>query len=415
MSPTQAPSTPDQERAYEVILVGGGLVNGLIALVMLHERPALRLALVERASRLGGKHTWCFHDGDLPAEFPSSIAERLPRWCWSDHEVRFPGFERRLNAPYAGLDDAHLADLLEQAVAEAPHAELILDTEVTEVGPRRVEGRHVDGGTVVLTGDRVVDARGPRAELDPAVAGFQKFVGRRFRTLKPHGVRSPILMDARVDQTEGYRFFYVLPFSEYELLVEDTRFHDRPELDEDRLLAEIDAYLPRLGIDPACCEVVDDERGILPMPWRMAAPDAAMAPLRAGYAGNWFHPATGYSFPLAARHALLVARASDDARLARDLAARARVVRRRQRFACLLNDFLFRWIRAEDRWHVMARFYGLSDALIRRFYALEFSWLDALRLVVGRPPRGFSIRTRLFGSRRTEAMPRDPAHVGTHS
>ena len=39
---------------------------------------------------------------------------------------------------------------------------------------------------------------------------------------KPHGLTAPMLMDAQVPQTDGYRFLYVLPFDPRTLLVEDT-------------------------------------------------------------------------------------------------------------------------------------------------------------------------------------------------
>ena len=57
-----------------------------------------------------------------------------------------------------------------------------------------------------------------------------------------------------------------------------------------------------------------------------------------------------------------------------------------------LNRMLFRGLAPERMWHVFARFYGLPQPLIERFYALELTRLDArASLVLGRPPRGFSI------------------------
>ena len=75
---------------FDVILVGGGLQNGLIALAVLHHRPETRLALVERANRLGGNHTWCFFESDVPGgatawidtlivhQWPTRSRERAP-------------------------------------------------------------------------------------------------------------------------------------------------------------------------------------------------------------------------------------------------------------------------------------------------------------------------------------------------
>ena len=48
-----------------------------------------------------------------------------------------------------------------------------------------------------------------------------------------------------------------------------------------------------------------------------------------------------------------------------------------------------------SRWQVLARFYRLPEATIRRFYALELGAADQARLLIGRPPPGLSLRTRL--------------------
>jgi lycopene beta-cyclase len=41
-----------------MLLVGGGLQNGLIALAVLRARPDARLCLIERDPTLGGERTW---------------------------------------------------------------------------------------------------------------------------------------------------------------------------------------------------------------------------------------------------------------------------------------------------------------------------------------------------------------------
>lgn len=112
----------------------------------------------------------------------------------------------------------------------------------------------------------------------------------------------------------------------------------------------------------------------------------ARRPLVVGYAGGWYHPATGYSFPLAVRLAMAIANSHpEDAHLA--AAAMARRVAPRQQFARFLNRLLFTLVTPDKRWQVFRRLYRtLPDSLMARFYALEFGWLDAFRLVVGWPP-----------------------------
>jgi lycopene beta-cyclase len=123
------------------------------------------------------------------------------------------------------------------------------------------------------------------------------------------------------------------------------------------------------------------------MPWSASGPTmSGEGPLAAGYGGGWFHPATGYSFPMAIRLALAVAQSRPDEvrRAATALAARTHS---RRRFARLLNLLLFRAVVPERRWQIFRRLYrDLPDALMARFYAMEFTPLDAARMLIGPPP-----------------------------
>ncbi len=60
-------------------------------------------------------------------------------------------------------------------------------------------------------------------------------------------------------------------------------------------------------------------------------------------------------------------------------------------------------IPAESIERVFERFYRLPEDVIRRFYSLRMSWSDRVRILVGRPPRGFSLRERRRHARRAAA------------
>jgi lycopene beta-cyclase len=210
-------------------------------------------------------------------------------------------------------------------------------------------------------------------------------------------------MDATVPQVGGFRFMYVLPLAPDRLLVEDTCFGDAPALDEGAGAARIDAWLAAHALGPS--RIVRRERGVLPMPWAGGPTPRPSWPLVAGYRGGFFHPATGYSFPIAAR---LAAALTADLDRGRDAALRALCddLAPQQRYARALNRLLFRWFDPTRRWHVFARFYRLPTATIERFYALESTALDRGRILIGRPPRGLSVRARLASSSPSPHGPR---------
>jgi lycopene beta-cyclase len=200
-------------------------------------------------------------------------------------------------------------------------------------------------------------------------------------------------MDSTVDQSDGYRFFYTLPFNSRRLLIEDTYFHESPNLERDRIRNEIHRYADEKGYDVK--RVVREEIGILPMPWSGSLPRDGSGPLVAGYRGGWFHPATGYSFPIAARLAQFIARRSPQELATGRFRAMLGEHHAQARYCHVLNRFLFRWYAPTNRWHIFQRFYRLPLETIARFYALRMTMTDRIRLLVGRPPRGLSLRHRI--------------------
>ena len=371
---------------YDYILVGGGLQNALIAMALSARECPPSMALVERGGHLGGNHTWCFHAGDLPAGAERWI-EPLVAHRWPGHEVLFPTLRRRIDLPYAAIT----SERLDAVVRERLGAAVLLGR-----GARQVEATRVvlDDGEE-LAADIVIEARGPGRGLDGG-CGYQKFLGVELALPRPHGLSLPVLMDATVAQIDGYRFVYVLPLAPDRLLVEDTYFSDGAALDRAALRQRALAYARSRGF--AGAEVVREEEGVLPMPWRGdGLPRPSGSPVAAGYQGGWFHPATGYSFPIAARLAALVGALDRDRLLGGALDRMAASVRRQAAFARQLNRLLFRWCAPGERWQVLERFYRLPEELIRRFYALEMAPRDMARILIGRPPRGLSLRARLRG------------------
>lgn len=235
----------------------------------------------------------------------------------------------------------------------------------------------------------VIDCRGYQPS-DALVIGYQKFVGLDVELAAPHGLTDPVIMDASVDQQDGYRFVYLLPFSPTRVLVEDTRYADSEALRQDDLVAEVKGYARAQGWTIET--ILRTEHGVLPIAlahdferfWAEKPADVPQAGMRAGL----FHPTTGYSLPEAVRVANLVARhwPSSSAALAQAIREHARKRHRQQGFYRLLNRMLFRAARPDRRHLVLERFYRLPRPLIERFYAGRTTAGDMVRILVGKPP-----------------------------
>jgi lycopene beta-cyclase len=381
----------DAPRSFEMVLVGGGLQNGLISLASLHRNPARKIAVVEAGASIGGNHTWSLHAQDAPLASQPFMDELLVA-KFDSYDVRFPTYARTVASPYSVISSERFAEVVERRLRRAPGCELLLGSVAAEVEPHAVtlsDGR-------VLRADVVIDARGPGSARLGHGAGYQKFLGRELRTRTPHGLIRPLLMDATVPQHDGFRFFYVLPLAPDRLLVEDTAFARSPLLDLESARKAIDVYASRWGEIVACLR---EESGVLPMPWANGHDIDRASPLRAGYAGGFFHPATGYSLPVALRLAMFVASHDSEDIFGAEFSEHVQRHKRQARYARELNRLLFHCFAPEEMWNVFARFYTLPESVIARFYALTLTGWDQARILLGRPPRGFSLSHAFNASR----------------
>jgi lycopene beta-cyclase len=363
-----------------VALAGGGLANSLLAWQLATRRPGLELLLLERGATLGGNHTWSFHGGDLTTTQQRWIAP-LVAHRWPGQVVRFPAFERRLDTSYHSVT----ATQLHAVVSAALGSRVRFGQQIAQVTPQRIT---LADGTA-YEADLVVDGRGV-----PPLEGFslawQKFVGLELELGSAHGLSEPVLMDATVEQLDGYRFVYVLPLGPRRLLVEDTYYSDSPELVVPAIRQRVRDYVVARGWQLAA--VLREETGCLPIvrdgdpaAWWAAADDGVP---RSGMRALLFNHTTGYSLPEAVRLAEAIAAepqldSSRIATLVRDHSLRRW---REQRMFRLLNRLMFEAAEPAARYRTLQHFYGLPEPLIRRFYAGELRGADGLRLLLGRPP-----------------------------
>jgi lycopene beta-cyclase len=362
-----------------LVIAGGGLAGCLAALALAARRPDVPLLLVEESEAFGGNHIWSFFDADVALE-DRAIIEPLIGTRWDAYDVRFPKRQRTIEADYNSIASSQLDKVVRQRLSPGQYR---LGTAISSL-----DADHV----VLRSGERldavgVIDARGA-GDLSALDLGWQKFVGRELLFDAPHGLTRPIIMDATVDQAEGYRFAYCLPFSDRRMLVEDTYYSLSPALDIPALQKRIGDYVAAQGWPDA--RVEREEAGVLPV-----AMGGALESLwsggrvaRLGLRGGFFHPTTGYSLPDAVRMAALLAKQRDFSGAAlHDLFhARARNLWQQRGFYRLLNRMLFRAAPPQDRYRVLQHFYRLDAGLIGRFYAGASTGMDKLRTLSGRPP-----------------------------
>ena len=377
------------DNTADLIIVGAGLAGLMTAWRCLDVLPELSVLVIEATDRIAGDHTWSFNRSDIIEPCQEWIKPFIA-YQWDKYDVKFPKRERKLNIPYCTGN----SDTLRQCVQ--PHIEtgrlkVKLNTRVIDMTAEHV----ILHNEQKLSAKCVLDARGHRAN-EHKVLGYQKFVGRTIRTKQPHGLKHPIIMDATVEQLGGYRFVYCLPFTEYEILVEDTYYTDGKNLSENEVAARVDDYITAKGWGDH--ELLRQEKGVLPITLAVDAvygenvTEGENKPVQLGMTGGYYHAVTGYSLPEAVKSAEVVsdmiAKNKPDYTNAilHEMIYHKRDHYYEESFLRLLNRMLFRAAKPEKRYKVLERFYGLNEGLIARFYRNRLTKKDKLRILIGKPP-----------------------------
>ncbi|NJM50907.1 MAG: lycopene beta-cyclase CrtY [Sphingomonadales bacterium] len=365
----------------DLAIVGGGLSGGLIALALARQRPELRTVLIEAETHFGGNHIWSFFASDIAAE-NRWLTAPLVTYGWSGNEVRFPAHERVLDGIYYSVESERLDEVIRSSI---PAENLLTGKMVKAVSPRLVV---MEGGQRINAGG-VIDCRGP-GDLHHLDCGWQKFTGQLLQLAEPHDMTRPVIMDATVDQHDGYRFVYVLPFGMDKLFIEDTYYSDRPDHDRSRYSQRVAEYADTHGWQVE--RVLREESGVLPVVmggdldsyWASGSGRVA----KAGARGGFFQPVTSYSLPDAVRTAAFIS-AQDDLdgdRLHMVMKRRADAHWANGKYYRMLNRMMFRASATGERYKILERFYRMDADLISRFYAGQSTALDKLRIVSGKPP-----------------------------
>jgi lycopene beta-cyclase len=387
----QSTGTPEAA-PHDVIIVGGGLAGGLIALALHRQVPECRFLLLEAGRTLGGHHRWSWFETDIRPGARSLMAGFALNGWDEGYDIAFPALSRTLPTAYRSLASAEFHRAL---VEELPEERVMLETKAASLD---AHGVTLADGTRIA-GKRVIDARAFKPSKALA-GGWQVFLGQHFKCEEPHGLTRPVIMDAMVDQVapcgngEAYRFVYVLPLSPDEVFVEDTYYADQPKMDAAILKGRIAEYAHRHGWKG---EVIDQEAGILPVISggdfnaalsEVAIPGVALAGARGGFS----HPLTSYTLPFAVDNALaiarLIARRPDvtGPQLAAFCKGRAKRHWRATAYYRMLSRMLFEAAEPGKRVVVFEHFYALKGNLVERFYAGRSTWPDRLRILTGKPP-----------------------------
>lgn len=375
------PSTAPAKNQYDLAIAGGGLAGGLVALALNKLKPELDIALIEAEDNFGGNHIWSFFDSDVDEDHRWLLEPLISR-SWESYDVHFPKYSRSLANGYNSIESANLDRELR---ARLPESSLITDHKIKKIKSGIVKL----GNDTEIAAEAVLDVRGG-GDISALEFGWQKFCGQMLRLKEPHGLERPVIMDATVEQIDGYRFVYCLPFGKNEIFVEDTYYSDTKEIDPKKLNGRIAEYADQQ--DWMVDQIMHSESGQLPVLYGgdfTAFWDSNKGPdARAGVRAALVQPITSYSLPMAVKTAMIIADMPKITqkkldKLLKELAFQHWADGKFYRMLCAM---MFKAAKPEKRYLTLEHTYSKDEALIERFYAGKSTKLDQASLLSGKPP-----------------------------
>ncbi|GAC1526007.1 MAG: lycopene cyclase family protein [Vulcanimicrobiaceae bacterium] len=294
---------PSDRSSYRFAILGAGLAGLSLARAFARCGMRDRIVIVDAKAAFRDDRTWSFWDTDASADARLAFG----RWhAWQLVVGRDAHVQHSASAPYVAVRSA---DFYASARAEIEAAgfEIALGERVTDVAESD-RGCVVDTSQRRIRADVVFDARGLTAAMVEASAVVQRFVGRRIVTAgDAFDPAVATLMDVQVDTDDGFHFYYVLPLSSREALVENTYFARVP-IQVARLDAELDAYVARrFGRTVAGSGY--REVGAIPMSAARTAIERTRRVVPIGLRGGCARPGSGYTFHRVAMQTAAIAAA----------------------------------------------------------------------------------------------------------
>lgn len=241
----------------------------------------------------------------------------------------------------------------------------------------------VQAGGITYQADYVFDSRLRTAPSSDGIALAQRFFGHFIKTEGPCFDPSRCtLMDFRASQERNLHFFYTLPFSPTEALVENTYIqeHHIAPLSAEQHRAELSAHLQKTLGDTSYT-VLYEEAGAIPMTTK-SFPKRDGRVFFIGTAGGCTKPSSGYTF----------LRVQEQCRQIADAAASGRLERFRQRLPAaryrLFDTIFLQALQDNPRdfpSYFYRLFYSVPPEALTAFLSETSTWRSDVQLIRSLP------------------------------
>ena len=295
---------------YDFIIAGGGGAGLGLALVLLDSSFShSKILIIDRDNKQKDDRTWCFW-GDENTPFTS-----IARYSWDKLSVRSESFEQHFDLKQEGKPGWKywMVSGLDFYNHARDQFSIYTNVEFLNGSVERIESNenqaHVWVNGQIYTAKWVFNSiiKTGEIDIDPQIHHNlkQHFLGWRIKTKEDiFDPERMTLFDFETSQKNSLRFFYILPFSKNEAMIEYTIF-SATLLSQAEYEQAIRIYIRDvLGIKEY--SILFEETGVIPMtdfPFQRKDNERVM---NIGTRGGLVKPSSGYAFKRMQRDALAI-------------------------------------------------------------------------------------------------------------
>ncbi len=279
----------DGGATYDIAFAGAGLAALSLAVRLIGLPDPPRIILIDPRTEFPHDRTWC-HWQLHQTPFDPAITHRWPQWTVRSSTVATT--RRGVHTPYVRIPSGQFYKVATEKLSVAPQVTFLRGVSVDKIE------NHPDHTTLHLSGGQAIssawtfDNRPPESSHAP----WRQI----FRGLELHSPEADLdsgtvtLMDFQSANSDGIRFFYVLPLDQKTALVEDTWVAPRgndPRFSDEEILTYAHTHLASVP-----WQIRHREDGNLPMGFRPSAVNRKNRIIPWGTAGGAVRASSGYAF-----------------------------------------------------------------------------------------------------------------------
>lgn len=280
---------------YDFVIAGAGCSGLSLATSLAKANTKYSILLIDNNIHTNQDKTWCFWDTLNSSVLPYTTTVWQNLTFYSDN---YEKKEKILPFNYVGVKSGDFYKYSYDVLKNAKNIDIIEENieriyglesgACLETKTQKFHCKYLFNSTSISSGQSKINSSYSALK--------QHFQGWLVKTEKPvFEKNTATFMDFRTEQHEEVRFFYVLPYSEREALIEYTIFSKQLLADE-AYDKQIEKYIQEtLQIENFT--IIEKEKGIIPM--EFINPDTThnhIIPI--GIVGGALKPSTGFAFSL---------------------------------------------------------------------------------------------------------------------